>query len=141
MAHAPVSSSLVCYPLRLGPGEEIKGTLIKFVEDNKLKAAFLLSAVGSVTKATLRMADSSTISTFQGPFEIVSLVGTLSHGGHLHVALSDAEGKMLGGHVIGDMEVYTTAEVVIGECSEAVFRREPDSQTGYDELVVTRKTN
>lgn len=57
------------------------------------------------------------------------------------MTLSDAQGKTLGGHVIGDMVVYTTAEVVIGECSEAVFRREPDPKTGYDELVVTQKTN
>lgn len=77
------------------------------------------------------------ITTFEGPFEIVSLVGTLSGGeGHLHISLSDKNGKVIGGHVIGDLDIYTTAEIVLGECENTSFLREYDSETGYDELVV-----
>ena len=76
--------------------------------------------------------------TYQGPFEIVSLVGTLSGGvgGHLHISLSDNKGQVVGGHVVGDLVIYTTAEVVIGECEGVRFEREMDRETGYDELVV-----
>lgn len=74
-----------------------------------------------------------------GPFEIVSLVGTLSQGGHLHISLSDADGHVVGGHVMGDLIVYTTAEVMVGECCDATFTREPDSDTGYDELMINRR--
>lgn len=74
-----------------------------------------------------------------GPFEIVSLVGTLSQGGHLHISLSDADGHVIGGHVMGDLIVYTTAEIMAGECCDAMFTREPDSDTGYDELVVNTR--
>ena len=70
-------------------------------------------------------------------YEIVSLVGTLSDGrGHLHVSLSDAEGKVVGGHVLGDMVVFTTAEIVIGECEQVTFKRELDPRTGFGELTV-----
>lgn len=71
-----------------------------------------------------------------GRFEIVSLVGTLNPDAHLHISLSDIEGKTIGGHVLGDLEVFTTAEVVIGEAVDLKFTREMDVLTGFPELVV-----
>jgi predicted DNA-binding protein with PD1-like motif len=73
--------------------------------------------------------------------EIVSLVGTLSSigGHHLHISLSNKTGQVIGGHVFGELNVFTTAEVVIGECVNFTFRREPCVQSGYDELVVDSK--
>ena len=69
--------------------------------------------------------------------EIVSLVGTLSDGNsHLHVSLSDAKGGVVGGHVVGNMVMFTTAEVVIGECEQITFKREMDQRTGFPELTV-----
>ncbi len=71
-----------------------------------------------------------------GKYEIVSLVGTLNPDAHLHICLSDAEGQTVGGHVLGDLEVFTTAEVVIGEAADLHFNREMDERTGFPELVV-----
>ena len=70
--------------------------------------------------------------------EIVSLVGTLSSvgGHHLHMTLSNKTGQVIGGHVNGELNVFTTAEVVIGDCMDFSFKREPDLQSGFDELVV-----
>lgn len=79
------------------------------------------------------------IKTYEGHFEIVSLVGTLSSGGHLHMSISDAEGNVFGGHVFGDVIVYTTAEVIVGNCPAAVMNREEDKRTGYKELTVQSK--
>jgi len=77
------------------------------------------------------------IHEFIGPFEIVSLVGTLSgDNGHLHISLSDAHGHMIGGHVIGGLYIFTTAEIVIGECVDLKFTREHDDFTGFHELVI-----
>lgn len=78
----------------------------------------------------------------EGPFEIVSLVGTFSAGGagcHLHASLADAQGRVVGGHVVGGMEVFTTAEVVLGSCTDLAFRREHDPATGFAELLPARK--
>ena len=78
--------------------------------------------------------------TYQEHFEICSLVGTLSgEAGHLHIVLGKADGTTLSGHVVGDCEIFTTAEVVIGDCQQAVFTRPYDHQTGFDELRVSRK--
>jgi uncharacterized protein len=77
------------------------------------------------------------IRQLDGPFEIVSLVGSLSGGSdHLHISLSDKDGRVIGGHVMGDLYVFTTAEIVMGECQQLVFDREHDPSTGFPELIV-----
>lgn len=71
-----------------------------------------------------------------GRFEIVSLVGTLNPDAHLHICLADTEGRTVGGHVLGGLELFTTAEVVVGEAVDLRFTREMDERTGFPELVV-----
>ena len=70
------------------------------------------------------------------PMEIVSLVGTLSGGGHLHVSLSDCSGKTVGGHLL-ELVVDTTAEIIIGDCSTLAFERTYDESTGFHELQIS----
>ena len=78
--------------------------------------------------------------TYEEHFEICSLVGTLSgQAGHLHVVLGREDGSTLSGHLVGDCQIFTTAEVVIGECEQAVFSRPHDVHTGFDELQVRRR--
>ena len=143
------SEGLRCFALRLNPGEELKSALMAKVRAEKLRATCVLTCVGSLRKATLRMANASKapratagsdneVVTRNERFEIVSLVGTFAEDGrcHLHASLSDKNGQLWGGHVVGDMEVFTTAEIVLAECSGLVFAREHDPMTGYDELAV-----
>ena len=47
--------------MRFTPGQELQQSLQDLVRSQNLKAAFVLTCVGSVTKATLRLADSSTV--------------------------------------------------------------------------------
>ncbi|XP_074844538.1 bifunctional protein GlmU-like isoform X1 [Carettochelys insculpta] len=135
-------SALSVYAIRLGPGEDIVTSLLNIVEDKKLKAPFVMTCVGSITKATLRLANDTTsnankIIHLNERFEIVSLVGTLNKAPHLHICLSDKGGKTVGGHVISDLQVFTTAEIVIGECTGLQFTREMDDRTGFPELVIS----
>ncbi|XP_066533085.1 bifunctional protein GlmU-like [Hoplias malabaricus] len=139
-----MSSSLRVYALRCGPGEELLSRLKSFVEEKRLKAPFIITCVGSVTKATLRLANATADNTnevihLQERFEVVSLVGTLNTEAHLHICLSDKDGKTIGGHVLGDLEVFTTAEVVIGEATDLHFAREMDRRTGFPELTVHKR--
>lgn len=80
------------------------------------------------------------VRTFDNFYEILSLSGTLAgERGHLHISLGDKDGNVIGGHVMGDLMVYTTAEVVIADCTDCLFTREMDADTGFQELVVTKK--
>ena len=76
----------------------------------------------------------------EAKFEIVSLVGTLSpDGSHSHISLSDGTGATIGGHLLEGNEVYTTAEIVIGEAEYLQFRREVDPVTTFKELTIKKR--
>ena len=123
--------------LRPAPGAALRDALEALVAREGLRAACVLSAVGSLDRAMVRLADEPTPSAFDGPFEIVALSGTLSpDGAHLHVALADANGIVIGGHLGLGSIVRTTAELVVGELQGLEFSRVPDMQTGYRELVI-----
>ena len=51
--------------------------------------------------------------------------------------LSDQSGRTVGGHVVGDLVVFTTAEVVLGSSESIGFTRQYDESTGYNELVIS----
>ena len=130
-------SSIKSTAVRLCPGDDLKSQLAKLASDNRLRAASVISAVGSLTKATLRLAGGSESKTFQGKHEILSLTGTLSIDGiHLHMSLANSNGQTIGGHLMEGCTIFTTAEIVIVELNDLVFKREFCEDTGFTELNV-----
>lgn len=83
-------------------------------------------------------ADETTL--LNGTYEVISLNGTLElKGEHLHLAISDPQGAMLGGHMMPGCTVRTTLELVIGELTSTAFSRQPCALSGYDELVISSR--
>jgi uncharacterized protein len=125
------------YALRLKPGEDLMIALDSFAQANQLKAACVLTCVGSLRKAVLRFANQEQATMLEGHFEIVSLTGVFSlEGGHYHIAISDGEGRTYGAHLLEGSEIYTTAEIVLGGLDDLRFARSFDPQTGYPELDI-----
>jgi len=128
------------YSFRLRPGQDLKQQLDALVQQQRIEAGAVVTCVGSLTDVTLRLANQEGPSVWQGHFEIVSLVGTLSvNGSHLHLSVSDSTGRTLGGHLLDGCRIYTTAEIVIGVMPDLVYVREPDPTFGYKELVVRKR--
>jgi len=132
------------YTFRIKPGLDLKSELEKFVKAKNIQAGFIVTCVGGLSQATMRMAgampDKQDIRTYEGDFEITSLVGTVSvNGVHIHMAISDKEGKSFGGHLKEGTIIHPTAEVVIGEDEQAVYTRELDEETGFPELKVNKR--
>ena len=132
---------LRAYAFRLTPGTDLQEALERLTREHDLRAACILSCVGSLVRARLRMpgaiGEAELFTTFDEPMEIVSLTGTLCPDGlHVHISLSRRDGACIGGHLARGCIVNTTAEVVIGELTEVEFHRPPDPATGYDELTV-----
>lgn len=126
---------------RLKPGADLKRSIEAVVKEHSIKAGFIVTCVGGLEQATVRMAgatpDVQDIRTFKDDFEIVSLVGTISiNGTHLHMSFSDREGIVHGGHLKEGTVIDPTAEIVIGINEDIQMRREPDEETGFDELVI-----
>jgi predicted DNA-binding protein with PD1-like motif len=129
------------HAVRLTPGTDLEQELKRLTEALALRAGCILSCVGSLSRARLRMpgavGEAEVFRLFVEPMEIVSLTGTLCPDGlHVHVSLARRDGACLGGHLAAGCIVNTTAELVIGELPQVEFRRLPDPATGYDELSV-----
>jgi len=136
-----LTSSTRAHALRLRPGDDLREALLAYVAQQHLGAGAVLTCVGSLTVATLRLANQEGPTEYRGHFEIVSLVGTLSAtgGSHLHLSVADSTGRTLGGHLLAGCRVYTTAEIVLVALTELEFTRETDPTFGYKELVVKPK--
>ncbi|WP_226624599.1 PPC domain-containing DNA-binding protein [Alloyangia pacifica] len=121
--------------LRLLPGDDLRATLDRAFAAEREHAGFVVACVGSLSRVCLRPAGLDAPLSLEVTLEIVSLSGTFSDNGpHLHVAVSDSKGSMLGGHLLEGSVVRTTAEVVIG-LAPVHFRRMVDPRTGYPELL------
>ena len=128
-------------PLRLHPGDDLRQALDDALAAQGAEAAFVVCGIGSLREARLRLAGRDELHHAAGDLEILTLSGTLGAGGsHLHASLSDADGRVFGGHVAPGCIVRTTAEVLLAVLDDVRFAREPDAVTGYLELAIRPRT-
>ncbi|HSX28240.1 MAG TPA: PPC domain-containing DNA-binding protein [Candidatus Saccharimonadales bacterium] len=126
--------------VRLHDGQDLLEEIKKLIFKNNVKAGIILSAVGSLESAKIRVPVIDGQVKYIEPknLEIDSLHGTVSMNGcHLHIAVSDLQGNAKGGHVKEGCIIRTTCELVVGVLDGMAFSREPDDKTGFDELVIT----
>ncbi len=130
---------MLMLPLRLRPGDDLREALLAALASHGHTAAFVLSGIGSLAPAQLRLAGAADATVIAGDTEILSLSGTLGSGGaHLHASLSDAQGRVIGGHVLSGCRVRTTAEVLLAVLPGYRFERRIDAATGYAELDIVK---
>lgn len=144
---------------RVPPGADLGREIEEIVLRHQWRAVNVVSCVGSLTAATLRLANATVpgdneVVTRREKFEIVALTGTLefcpttsSVTRHLHLALADRKGTVWGGHMLSQTDgvedggehflpVFTTAEVCLLVQHDAVFTRQPCALSGWPELSV-----
>jgi predicted DNA-binding protein with PD1-like motif len=128
------------HAFRLKPGNDLRKEIESFVKANNIQSGWISCGVGSLTQYHIRFANQPSGSKDNGHFEIVSLTGTVSvNGSHIHISVSDSTGKTIGGHLLDNNVVYTTAEIVIQESDDFVFTREKDGSTPWEELQIEKK--
>ncbi|KAL4467763.1 hypothetical protein ABPG74_013098 [Tetrahymena malaccensis] len=150
------NSSFISYSVnyadRFHPYQDLMTQILNITSFYNLQATNIQTCVGSVLYCGIRTANQNFLTNFtSGPYEIVSLVGTISQGSqpHIHISLSDKYGNMVGGHLPSLEErqfynqtdfscpIYTTAEIILSENVNLVFQRPIDPQTTYDELQIS----
>lgn len=125
------------YVFRLTNGQDLKREIIKYCEDNSIKAGIIGACVGCCYEIHFRLAGGEDFYHKIGDYEIVSMIGTISEGGvHIHVSFSDSEGTTVGGHLVDGCLVNSTAEVCIIGIDNYRLDRKFDDSTGYKELVI-----
>lgn len=124
-------------PLRLSPELDLRLVLEELLRQEGVQAGCVISGIGSLSVARLRLAGQEAITPLSGDLEILSLAGTLSpDGAHLHIAVAENAGTVTGGHLCPGSLVRTTAELVVGLLPEWHFSRKLDPATGYAELQI-----
>jgi predicted DNA-binding protein with PD1-like motif len=133
----PATSAGRFAAIRLPPGQDLRTALEAMRARLDAPAMAIATCVGSLDAATLRLAGRTEGTRLVGSFEIVSLTGTLGRDGpHLHAAIADPQGRVVGGHVLPGCTVRTTAEIVAILLDDLAFARAPCPLSGYDELLV-----
>lgn len=124
-------------PLRLAPRQDLRAALEAALAGHGAEAGFVLQGIGSLSVARIRYAGVAEVTELRGDMEILTLAGTLSRdGAHLHISVSDALGKVTGGHADYGCIVRTTAELLVLLLPEHRFSRAPDPATGFRELFI-----
>jgi uncharacterized protein len=138
-------STLETLALRLPPDVDLRQTLQSIAHTENITAGIILSGIGSLKTVALRFAGQNIHTTLAKPLpwridgkhEILTIAGTIGTGGiHLHMSVANAQGQVIGGHVVDGCIIYTTAEIVIGILPDWRFTRSPDPQTGFLELTI-----
>lgn len=126
--------------LRLNPGDDLRASLDQALKQGGAEAAFVVSGIGSLRGAGIRFAGAEAATRIEGDLEILTLAGSLSpDGSHLHISVSDADGRVFGGHAAPGCTVRTTAEILVAVLPEWRFARTHDPRTGYAELAPHKK--
>ena len=58
---------------------------------------------------------------------------------HLHIAVADSAGNVVGGHLMDGCFIYTTAELTVMENHRLKHGRELCDQSGYEELAISTR--
>ncbi|EKO3436236.1 DNA-binding protein [Vibrio fluvialis] len=125
---------------RLTQGADLKQSIMALVQEHGITAGSIASCAGCLSQLNIRLADSTSTLSLQAPFEIVSLMGTLTpHHLHLHIAVADSQGKVWGGHLLDGNLINTTAELIAHAYPDLAFDREYDANTGFTELTIQTK--
>jgi len=116
--------------LRLDPGEEILASLKALCAQESI-ALGAVQGIGAVNYAVLGLFDPATkqyrANVFEENLEIVSLTGNITTMDgevylHLHMAVSDEQGRVFGGHLT-EAVISVTAEIVIAQIDGAADRK------------------
>jgi len=119
------------------PGDDLRRALEHAVAERGLSAAVVVAGIGSLRPTCIRLAGAQATIDIAVDVELLTLSGTIaSNGSHLHLSVSDDQGRVIGGHAAYGCIVRTTAEVLVALLPDWHFTREPDSATGWSELVV-----
>ncbi|MBE8577542.1 PPC domain-containing DNA-binding protein [Vibrio sp. OPT18] len=122
---------------RLTRGQDLKLEIQRLVTTHNIFAGSIASCVGCVSQLNIRLANANNTKLVQAPFEIVSLMATLTpNHQHVHISVADENGNVIGGHLLEGTIIATTAELIVHRYDALTFNREHDDSTGYTELVI-----
>ncbi len=118
-------------------GKDLIASVEDFCKETSIQMA-VFSVIGSVSSVTLGCYDQKqqvyVTSSEKAPLEIIACTGNVSikDGSpfvHAHIALSDVQAKMIGGHLFSETIIFA-GEINLQELKGKPFERAYDNKTG-----------
>ncbi|MFC1864392.1 PPC domain-containing DNA-binding protein [Chloroflexota bacterium] len=125
---------------RVKPKQELASEIARYCRQNGISSGVVVGIIGSVESAKLNflkeLPGKYETQEYKGPLEIVCAQGSVALKDtelitHVHIQLSGTDGCQ-GGHLL-EAEIFSTAEVMIGELDYQLYRY-ADDYTGLNEL-------
>lgn len=140
--------------LKIEPGNKIVERLLIFAQQENVKNAVIVSAIGSVQNVHFRGIKSGAKRPIteprmrqhkeEGPFELLGLEGNLiaddcdNVDSHLHVILSKSSGEVVGGHFY-DAEVFVSCEIMLTEMIVQGVERHVSKTAGTPTIYINEE--
>jgi len=101
-------------PLNLSPGSDLRESIEEAGREQG-KSGFVVGVIGNLSRACFQCPGRPNPTILDGNLEIITLNGTFSHDGvvHLHLSLSDGNCQVWGGHLERGTRVLKGAEVLL----------------------------
>jgi predicted DNA-binding protein with PD1-like motif len=129
MEHASMSLKRL-HILRVDPGEDVLGSIRRFLQETDVRQAVVLGGYGTLAAYHLHWVTHNRIPTEnlfgrgEGGFEILSMNGLVVEGEpHIHLALSTPDGAF-GGHLEPGCTAYVLCEVFLAEVEGVTLSRQ-----------------
>ena len=129
MEHASMSLKRL-HILRVDPGEDVLGSIRRFLQETDVRKAVVLGGYGTLAAYHLHWVTHNRIPTEnlfgrgEGGFEILSMNGLVVEGEpHIHLALSTPDGAF-GGHLEPGCTAYVLCEVFLAEVEGVTLSRQ-----------------
>lgn len=117
---------MIIYAMRLTSGQDLQREIVRFAAEHGIKSGFILTCTGSLERGAIRCAGQDMTTMLHTKLEIVALSGTLSaDGAHLHIAVSDRDGKTYGGHLQDGSIIDAGADIILGAAALHWSARRP----------------
>lgn len=122
---------------RLSHGADLLAEITRIANEEKIVTG-TITGLGGLKKGAVAFLNQKTKEyeriEFNEPMEIASLVGNISRMKqrafpHVHVTLSDRQGRVFGGHLVQGCEIWAV-EIMITVLDGGTLSRDFDSETG-----------
>jgi predicted DNA-binding protein with PD1-like motif len=131
------------HAIRIKDGEDLYQAIEMYIQKHAIKAGFIVGGAAGLKALHLRLpatTENRPMLRDENIYEVASIAGTVGmEAMHIHVSVACENGQVLGGHLMQEGNIVRfTAEIGILEAEDMNFVREPDTSTGWDELVVQK---
>lgn len=147
------SGTMTPHIINVSAGEDIKRKILSLLQGHRV--IVILSGIGSISAANIKISSSSGSVTYEGHFDMVNLSGSYindgssPHGptGGINVTFAGPDGRLIGGPIEGVLIAASPVQVIVGILMPSTSKtknkamEDPDTSRDLDHSTVGTSAN